>query len=433
MSGSSSGLQIQELEPAFYSSISFDSLTDDHRKLGDLLVTSGWHLEMRELNQNDDFTSKFSDIKKDESYYTSNNPEKRPISNSYFEKYPSVSTEYYDFELFQINEFELSRITIRVFEHGAITARCEFMSEINAMAISDTISNLRELRIQARREIYDAVSEFVNFIDEVYHVDISLPDGRRELDSFEQYEYLNTVIVDPDSEHTININNLKNSGEKQQELKELVAFCRMTKEYHWPKFPRPFLRDFIDQDLGNRKDSLWFVTSQRFIRHFPDRNISETTQYAKDVSIAVEVLLSLRSTYKSLIEKVNREVGDLPDTISSKNNPISSDISRDDIQRIQEQISTLSFRTARIRLPSNIRFYAQSPFAAELFIQVEKELQLPELSDTLERETEKFRAVLDSFSNIITHRRDVALQRHILILTIVVTLVGLSDLLLSVL
>jgi hypothetical protein len=423
-------LRLPELQPIFFLSVSMDSLTDDQQALGNLLVTSDWHLKMTELNQDNTFLSKFNRVTEDQPNFSDSSSEKRPINDTYFEKHPSISTEFGNSNGIRQDEFAIRSIVLRVFEHGAITARCRFTSQRDTdRSVVDAVNDLGALRGRARTLMYEAMTEFVTFVDQIYDdIEFSIPPGDRGVKDLEQYEYIDTEIVDPASENNINISSIQYEDGKIHQLRELVGFLRMSKEYSWPNFPTNFCRSYLESELGNRQDELWFVTSQRFIRYFPDKDISETDDFIEDIMLAIEILLSLRAVYKTLLEDVRNEVGDLPNSLTTNrgaNDEIDTeDIDTDEVEHIQGQISIVSFRLARTHFPSNVRFYAQSPFATKVFRQIETELQLPELATALETEMEKFQGAVDSFGTIITHRRNMQLQRRILILTVVVGLAG---------
>lgn len=430
MAGVKTRLNFPEIEPIFFLSVSMDTLTDDKQALGDLLVTSDWHLEMTELNQDDTFLSKFTRITEDEPSFSESNPEKRPINHTYFEKHPSISAEFRDSKMFHGSPFTIKSIILRVFEHGAITAQCRFESQSdNNRSVVEAVDDLGTLRGRARTAMYEAITEFVPFITEIYdNIEFSIPSGDRGKKDLERYEYIDTELADPASEDQINIKSIQQEDGRKHQLRELVGFLRMSEEYSWTSFPPDFCRSYMEDELGNREDELWFVTSQRFIRYYPDKDISETDDFIEDIVLAIEILLSLRAVYKTLLEDVRREVGELPNSLTTDrgvNDEIDTDeIDADEIEHIQSHISIASFRLARTHFPSNVRFYAQSPFAIKIFRQVETELQLPELATALETEMEKFQGAVDSFGTIMTHRRNMQLQRRILILTVVVGLAG---------
>jgi hypothetical protein len=430
MSRAETTLRFPELDPIFFLSVSMDSLTDDQRALGNLLVTSDWHLKMTELNTDDTFLSMFTKITEDLPNFSDSNPEKSPINDTYFEKHPSISTEFSSSDGVHQDGFALESIILRVFEHGAITAQCRFTGQEDGdRSVVNAVDELGTLRGRARKQMYEAMTEFVTLVNGVYDdIEFSIPPGDRGVKDLERYEYIDTELVDPDSEDGININSIHREDGKIRQLRELVGFLRMSKAYSWPNFPPSFGRSYLEGELGNREDELWFVTSQRFIRYFPDKDISETGDFIDDVVLAIEILLSLRAVYKTLLEDVRKEIGDLPKSLLTDrrvNNEINTeDIDTDEIEEIQAQVSIVSFRLARTHFPSNVRFHAQSPFATKVFRQIETELQLPELAAALRTEMEKFQSAVDSFGTIITHRRNMQLQRRILILTVVVGLAG---------
>lgn len=433
MNESSPNLRIPKIEPRFFLSFSLDMFVESDEDIGDLLTTADWHHELFDLNSDEYFLSKFTQFTSDfPNYPTNPSPEKRPINEIYFDKHSSLSTEYSTTESTNLEQFKIDHIFIRVFEHGGVTARCRFTQPESTpeRGVDDTVSVTRDLREMSRKVLYDAIQDFLKSLDGLFEsVDFTIPEGRRQIHSFERYEYINCELSNSDKEG-FDMRSVLDEPDRLDELRALVGFLRMSKSYAWPEYSPEFLQNFLsEKELGNRSDELWFVYSQRFIRYYPDSQISETSSYAQDIILGLENLLALRAIYKTLLEGVRSSIPEIPDTARNKSENVLTD---DDIETIQSQLSLLSYRFSRTVFPSDIRFYTQSPHANKVIENLEEEMQLPELSTALRTEMEKLQSTIDSFGTLITHHRNVALQKRILIYTIVVGLVGAGVTLLGV-
>jgi hypothetical protein len=435
MNESSEPLQIPTIEPRFFLAFSLDLFAESDKDISDLLSTPDWHHTLFDLNANDEFLSRFTQLTSDFPNYPSDvSPEKRPINEFYFDKHSSISTEYSPSKSVDLDNYKLKKVYIRVFEHGGITGRCRFtqIESSPERGVDETVSVTRNLRETGREILHDAIQQFLISIDGLFEsVSFSIPEGGRQIHTFEQYEYIDCDLSFSKSDTEFDLRSILNDPVRLSQLRELVGFFRMSKPYAWPDYSSEFLHNFIsEKELGNRKDEVWFIYSQRFIRYFPDSQISETSSYVQDIVLGLENLLSLRALYKTLLESVRSNIPEIPSSIHSEGDAGLSD---NELQTIQSQLSLLSYRFSRTVFPSDIRFYTQSPHANNVIEHLEKEMQLPELGTALETEMEKLQGTIDSFGTLITHHRDLSLQRRILIYTVVVGLVGAGVTLLNIL
>lgn len=426
MNNSQQLLQIPVIKPTFFFSLSLGSCTEDSEALGDLLATQSWYQDLFNLNNDGTFLSSFTPLSSDlPNYRDAPSPEKRPIDETYFDEHGSISTQY-SIEERNKDGFRIESVTVRIFEHGGITTRCSFtqIADSDNRYINDLVPEMRVLREEGQKVMFKAVSEFIDCLNEIYEsVDFDSPEGFRSTFNFDRYEYISLEFEISESNREFDKSEFLNKEERIDELRELIGVCRMSKPYAWPNHSEEFLYRYMEKDLGNRDDELWFISAQRFVRYFPDSDVSETSDYVQDILLVLEIMLSLRSSYKNMIEDVRRELGELPSSFR-RGSENQDDFSEEDIENIQRQLSLISYRLSRTQFPSIVRYHSQGEFAGKVLTHIEKELQLPQLSEALQVEMEKFHGAIDSFSSLITHHRSMKLQRRVLILTVVVGLVG---------
>ena len=130
---------------------------------------------------------------------------------------------------------------------------------------------------------------------------------RRDSLLFERYEYVDAVFHN--SGEAFEVKKILQTGGPR--ASEIVGFCRMSKPYTWPHFSSEFVNEFRRLDASSRSDELWLAFEERFVRMYPDRDVPETGEYARDLLNILEILLSTRAVNKSLLEQTQARVAAL--------------------------------------------------------------------------------------------------------------------------
>lgn len=467
---SGSTLRIRAIEPSFYIAASLDLFVNEESddkpirnsrndiRLNRALANSDWFNKMDKLNELSSFRNKFTILRKKELTSTTDiDPIKRALNEKTLQKYRVLSTK---FEISRIDYEGLraNQVIIKIFEHGAITCECSFKkvgNDTEIRTIPESIDMMAELREKAYDEMNTAINEFITELDNLNQeynannmlfgaIRFSAFAGKRALYEMEKYEYIDAYfcsnLSDDESgrlytsgeSSNYNIEKLIDDEDRIQELREIVGFCRMSKERAWRNFSRNYCRDFLAQEFGNRSDELWYSTSQRFIRYFPDDDYDEGEAFIEDIQLAIELLLSSKAVYKSLLEDVGTRLEHIPSTLPQ--NPSMwkfwrLEIGSKDIETIQSQLSAISYRLARTHTPTSLRFYTRSPFAMKTFKQLEEGMEIPDLSNSLDSEIQKLHNMIDSFGTVIAHRRNIRIQTILLLLTLLTVLTAVLQLL----
>lgn len=73
---------------------------------------------------------------------------------------------------------------------------------------------------------------------------------------------------------------------------ELIGFLRMTRLGVWENYKPDFIKEFLGNNIGNRKDELWIVHVKHFFRYHPERESKiSVINFFNDVTTSIEILL----------------------------------------------------------------------------------------------------------------------------------------------
>ena len=411
----------RKIEPTFLVACSLDTLANNKDSMAALSASRKWLNQLLTKADNSEPPSNFTTLRRDVLRYPSKpTPEKEPLNKQYFELHGSLVCDCLkEFGEKKTDAFEACDISIRIFESGTIGARCPMKPRHRNKEydIDSAVCIMRDGRSLARKLLYNAIQLFIQYWNKMYsNYSLKPLEGMKEFLLFEKYEYVDFEFSKkreyfdtkaPVNEETILF------------FRQLIGFCRMSKPYTWPKNSIKFLRNFINNDISSRIDEFWFAYPERFVRYYPNKDISETTDYAYDILLILEVLLGLRALYKSLIEDIHLRFIKLPESASKHQKDIKTAIIH-----LQKELSVVIFRLSKCQFPSSLKFYADNAFAADVIRHIHNVLDIDELSVCLKGALDKLNSFIEYFSSLVMHNQNITLQRRILWLTIVIGIVG---------
>lgn len=405
-------LNFYRVEPTFMTATAVDALAKDRNQIENLFANSEWqnklikHVSLSDLRD-------FSGFRKDVLHYPEYpTPEKQPINRLYFQHHGAIACDYLRSSYEGTDDLKVAQVSLRIFENGAICVRCSTIcfSPFEQNHVDRAIEIVRAARILSRKLMLDVIRSFAQIWNECFPNHLLLQPENTIL--FEHYEYIDFDILAPNGELGIKV--IKNESSLGY-LRELAGFCRMAKSYTWPNYSKEFLSQFMSNDMGGRDDELWLAYPERFVRCFPNKDVPATIAYASDIILVVEVLLGLRAMYKVLLEDTRSRISDLPTNIIKT--PGIKPESRMD--KIQQELITITYRLSRCYLPSYVRFYAKSAFALRLFYQLEISLGLDQLPVTALQE------IIEALRNLLAHEENMLLQQRVFWLTVVIGVIGI--------
>lgn len=405
-------LNFYRVEPTFMTATAVDALAKNRNQIEDLLASSDWQDNLVQRVSHSDLRD-FSGFRKDVIHYPEYpTPEKQPINRLYFQHHGAIVCDYLKSSYEGTDELKVVQVSLRVFDNGSICVRCSTVcfSPFEKNHVNHAIEIVRSARILSRKLMLDVIRSFTQLWNECFPEHVLLQPENTIL--FEHYEYIDFDLLAPGGELGIKV--IKN-GDSLDYLRELAGFCRMAKPYTWPNYSKEFLNQFMNNDMGGRDDELWLAYPERFVRCFPNRDIPATIAYASDIILVVEVLLGLRAMYKVLLEDTRSRISSLPANVIK----VPGVKPESKMDRIQQELITITYRLSRCYLPSYVRFYAKSAFALRLFHQIEIALGLDQLPVTALQE------IIEALRNLLAHEENMSLQQRVFWLTIVIGVVGI--------
>lgn len=420
-------LRFRCIEPVFLVAVPLEHLAEDQVRITPLLADTAWLDTLVEQGQEPEKSRADFAIHLDlPEYPSSPSPEKQPISDYYFATHRSVVLEPSSVPSRTTSEMAALSMAIRVFETGALTARCSFgpRERETAHNLDHSVTMVRDARRLARQLMYSEIDRFIAFWNRCFpHCQLRQSNSFTDATVlFEFYEYVDFDLIPTASEFSLA--ELADASTGLTELRQLRGFCGMAKPYTWHGYSRKTLDEFVTGNLGRRDDELWFADAQRFMRYFPNREVPETTAFARDLLLAIEFLLGLRAVYKSLLDQARSRLSSLPQELTRSSGATAKPPTVAELRRLQDEMAELAYRLSRSQFPPIVRFYAGTGFVAAMLGKIEEVLQLEGLSESLMSEMQKLNGVLDSFQAVMSSRLNLQLQRRILVLTGLAVLIG---------
>jgi hypothetical protein len=414
-------LKFASVRPVFLMSVAAEKYAVDSAAFARLVSGESWIDALTRIpNSVQNGFSIFTPKRDAQKYPQNPSPEKAPIDASYFHHHPSIVFEIGTPPLKETEAFRISDFTIRVFESGAISARCSMLPNANALSgcVEEKIALLRTARRMARDLLYSGLAQFTAHWNSIFEKCQLLVRDRMDPAIFADYY----EFIDFDLDAATPLSNAFTGHRNKDYLSDLYAFCSMGKPYARKNTSDETLLDFARHNLGGRNDELWYASSTRFVRSFPNREVSETNAYVEDLLLGMEGLLGLRVSYRSLLEDTRTRIARLAEDF----NRFSTDISNITNKTIsfQRDICFCAYQLSRCRYPPLIRFYSSAPFSQKVLKAVEDGMQLHALTSALGLELEKMQNVLDSFRTLHSESSNLKLQRSVFRLTVALGIVG---------